>query len=147
MKASKYIIQVQGLSRDVSLTGVSLKNFILRVLRAEKVGSCGLTLVLARAPFIRALNKKFHYKDRPTDVLSFDLRLGSEPSGCLFADIIVSTDAAKSVSKSLCLPIKEELSRYIIHGILHLTGYDDRSKAKRIKMWKRQEELHKRIRL
>ena len=103
MKASKYKIQVKDLSRDVPLTGASLNNFILRILKAEKVGSCGLTLVLARAPFLKALNKKFHSSNRPTDVLSFDLKLGSEPSRSLFADIVVSTDAAKNVAKSLRL--------------------------------------------
>ena len=78
-----------------------------------------------------------------TDVLSFDLS-GDIKNGVLFGDIVVSVDSALRASKSLRIPFKEELTRYLIHGILHLTGYDDTTAFKKKKMWKRQEELIKR---
>lgn len=111
------------------------------VLKAQKVPHARVSVLLVSAPFIRRLNKKYLSKDRPTDVLSFDLKPCGVRTTCLFGDVVVSVDAAVRASKTFKIPLNEELCRYVIHGILHLTGYDDTTEIKRKKMWKRQEEL------
>ena len=120
----------------------SLEDLARKVLKAQKIRRASISVVLVDAPFMRSLNKRYLSKDRSTDVLSFDLKAlpGMRPV-CLFGDIVVSVDAADKASKTHNVPFRQELCRYIIHGILHLTGYDDRMRAERKKMWKRQEEL------
>jgi probable rRNA maturation factor len=137
-------VEVVKLHPGVPLSFIGLKRKILFVLKQEKISNAQLTCVLASDHFLRRLNKKFTTRDMPTDVLSFDLSCDIK-NGALFGDIVVSVDSAARVSKSLRLPFKEELMRYLIHGILHLTGYDDTTAFKKKKMWKRQEELLKEV--
>ncbi len=150
MKAVKnnpgIIVEVVNLHPGVPLSLIGLKKIIRSVLKQEKVTNAQLTFVFARDHFLRRLNKKFTTRDMDTDVLCFDIS-GDIKNGVLFGDIVVSVDSAARVSKSLRIPFKEELTRYLIHGILHLTGYDDTTAFKKKKMWKRQEGLMKKINL
>jgi probable rRNA maturation factor len=118
------------------LTPRSLLSRIKSLLRSEKFSSCQLAVVLISDPLIRRLNKKFMKKDRPTDVLAFDL--GTRQGHCA-GDVIVSMDTARRMARTLKISMNEELWRYIVHGILHLSGYDDTTPLKRKKMWARQE--------
>ena len=56
-------------------------------------------------------------------------------------DLVVSVDTARRVSKDLNIPFREELARYLVHGTLHLLGYDDKNKKDFERMLKRQEEI------
>lgn len=148
MKAVKnnpgIIVNVVKLHPGVPLSLIGLKRIIRSVLKQEKVTNAQLTFVLVSDHFLRRLNKKFTARDMDTDVLCFDIS-GDIKNGVLFGDVVVSVDSASRVSKSLRIPFKEELTRYLIHGILHLTGYDDTTVFKKKKMWKRQEELIKEV--
>ena len=119
----------------------SLEDFAKKVLKAQEIPAARISIILVAAPFMRSLNKKYLSKDRFTDVLSFDLRSPAGRSACLFGDVVVSVDAADKASKTHGVPFRQEVCRYIIHGILHLVGFDDGTQAARKKMWKRQEEL------
>ena len=121
-----------------------MMRFIKRVLCAEKIRKADLCIVCADRRFVRQLNRRFSAKDADTDVLSFDLSQGEFKSGYLTGDVVVSVDRAVSVASLLHLPFKEEICRYVLHGILHLAGYDDLTAGKKKKMWKRQEYLLKR---
>ncbi|MFH1692462.1 MAG: rRNA maturation RNase YbeY [Candidatus Omnitrophota bacterium] len=134
-------ISAKGLRQGLPFSSKSARNFIEKILKKENICLAHLTIVLASNAFVRTLNKKFLSKDEYTDCLAFDLKPKAWPRDCLFGDVVISVDAARIASKQNLLPFKEELSRYIIHGILHLTGFDDTTSLSRKKMWKRQEEL------
>ncbi|TAN61585.1 rRNA maturation RNase YbeY [bacterium] len=68
---------------------------------------------------MRALNKKFRRIDKPTDVLSFPM----DESGML-GDIAISVDKVVLQAKEFGVSFEEELARLLIHGLLHLIGYD-----------------------
>ena len=87
---------------------------------------------------IRRLNKKFLNHDHVTDVISFGLNEKD-----LLGEIVVSADTARRVSEELRIPFKEELARYLVHGTLHLLGYDDKNKKEFQRMHARQEEILK----
>lgn len=116
---------------------------IKTLLRSEKFRSCQLSVVLVSDPFIRRLNRRYKKRDRFTDVLAFDL---GTRQGYLAGDVIVSVDTARRMARTLKLSVKEEVWRYIVHGILHLAGYDDTTPPKRKKMWQRQEAIVQRRR-
>lgn len=119
-----------------------IKKVIRHVLEAEKIISAELTLLFAGTAFMRRLNKRYVGGDSATDVLAFDMSEGAGAHG-VFGDIVVCVDVARSVSKELAVPFDEEVRRYLIHGVLHLLGYDDGTARQRLSMRKRQEELVK----
>lgn len=90
--------------------------------------------------FIRKLNRKYLKRNSPTDVIAFNLtEAGSKD--ILMADIVISTDVALANSKLFGTTPVEELYLYIIHGLLHLLGYQDKTLSQRRIMENRQSEL------
>ncbi len=79
--------------------------------------------------FIKTLNNKYRGIDKPTDVLSFSLQEGvvKSPeieSDKLLGDIIISVETAQRQADNLKHSMERELTVLLIHGLLHLTGYD-----------------------
>jgi len=79
--------------------------------------------------FIRSLNTKYRGIDKPTDVLSFSLQEGAikypeVESDKLLGDIIISVETAQRQADTINHTIEKELAVLLIHGLLHLTGYD-----------------------
>ena len=120
-----------------------VKKIALSILKpGGSSGRAELELVFLDNAQIKPLNKKFKGEDRPTDVLSFDLGAGT---GSFFGNIYISVDKALENSKIFETTLQEEFILYIIHGILHLTGYDDETKKERVKMEARQEILLRKL--
>ena len=87
------------------------------------------TIMFVRDPVMRKLNREYRNIDRPTDVLSFPSRdEGSAPdrfADALFlGDVIVSADTALRQAREAGHTMEREVSELVIHGILHLCGYD-----------------------
>lgn len=79
-------------------------------------------------PRIKTLNRKYLKHNYATDVLAFNLTsscLGRSRGLC--GEVIVSADTARRQSKVFGMTVADELLLYIIHGILHLLGFDDHS--------------------
>ncbi len=106
------------------------------MLTAEKTHgwSIGVSLVSDRR--IRVINKQYLKHDYATDVIAFGY-------GDKLGDIVVSKDTARRMAKELGIPYQEELARYIVHGTLHLLGYDDKKKQDKTRMHQRQEKILK----
>ena len=79
------------------------------------------------------LNESFLHHQGPTDVISFDY-YEKGPPGELWGEIIVCTDEAILQARRFRTTWQSELVRYIVHGILHLNGYDDRVPKERNRM-------------
>jgi probable rRNA maturation factor len=98
---------------------------------------------------IRQLNKEFRNNDYPTDVLSFPQNSDEDPyipDEIILGDIAISLDKAKIQAKEHGLSFKEEIILLLIHGILHLLGYDHEiSEQEEIKMRNKTRELFKDI--
>ena len=116
---------------------VALKT--LRILKANLSGE--LSIVYVDNKTIQELNSRFLGESGPTDVLCFDLSGG----GRLTADIVISTEAAWGNSRLYRTSPSEEVSRYLIHGILHLLGFDDRKKKDRMRMQRKVGQILRRI--
>ena len=67
---------------------------------------------------IRELNKKFRHKDKPTDVLSFNY------DGKLLGDVIISRETTRRNAQRYGVTYGDEVKRLVIHGALHILGYD-----------------------
>lgn len=78
-------------------------------------------MVFVGSRFIRMINRKYLSHDEVTDVVSFPLGPDPGPHG----EIYVNLDRAASQARQYDVPVRTETRRLIIHGLLHLLGYDD----------------------
>jgi probable rRNA maturation factor len=97
-----------------------------------------LSLVICSDKEIRKLNKFYRYKDKATDVLSFSQIEGEArgSGGQILGDIVISSETLKRQAIEYGVTNYEELCRLLVHGVLHLCGYDHEkvSKKERLKM-------------
>ena len=92
-----------------------------------------VTVVLCDDEEIRLLNKRYRDKDKATDVLSFDVGDGVS-EGEPFGDIVVSVETARRQARTYDAPLVEEMQRLIVHGTLHLCGYDHHERKEAARM-------------
>jgi len=95
---------------------------------------------------IARLNQEYLGHQGATDVISFGFASGGKRGGVI-GDIYICPGVARSNARSQGLRVTEELLRLVIHGTLHVLGYDHPSGAARMKskMWRRQENILARI--
>lgn len=85
-----------------------------------------LSIAIVDDSTIHVLNRQYLQHDYPTDVLSFVL--GQQP-GKLEGEVIVGADTAVAQSRQYAVSPANELLLYVIHGVLHLVGFDDKTPA------------------
>lgn len=87
---------------------------------------CELSLVLTDDPDIQHLNRTYRGKDRPTNVLSFPMQEGefSNVTPGLLGDVVISVDTAQREAAQAGISLDERMSQLLVHGILHLVGFD-----------------------
>ncbi len=102
-----------------------------------KPEEAGIAIHLVAAPEMTRVNEQFLKHAGSTDVITFDY---SDPDshGLLSGELFICLDEARINAKRFRTTWQSELARYLIHGLLHLQGYDDRVPSKRRKM-KREE--------
>ena len=111
------------------------------VLEEEGISRATLSIAVVSDRAIRQLNRRYLQHDYATDVISFLLDSGT---GWLSGEIVVSADTAATQAPQYGLPPEDELLLYVIHGTLHLVGFDDTTPAARRKMQARQRRyLHR----
>jgi probable rRNA maturation factor len=98
-----------------------------------------LSLAFVSDRTIRSLNRRFLKRNHVTDVLAFDYREKGKRAKRLEGEVIISTDTAVRQARKFGTGVKQELTLYIIHGILHLLGYDDH-RPKDIKRMRAKEQ-------
>lgn len=89
---------------------------------------------------IHEVNRKFLDHDHPTDVISFDYGEG-EDGDAGDGEVIVSAEKAVEVASALGRDPKNELILYVVHGVLHLRGYDDKGPDQEAAMRQRETEV------
>lgn len=98
-----------------------------------------ISIVLADDAQIRILNRMYRGKDRPTDVLSFSQLEGEELiSGCedmtTLGDVVISVETAERQAAERAHSLEDELDVLVVHGVLHLLGYDDETEPEGVEM-------------
>jgi len=124
-----------------------------RLMRAAGLAECELSLTLTTDRAIRRLNRDFRGIDEPTDVLSFSQieQAGAKPPdpssvknrpGLPVGDVVISIDTALRQAREFHVTPSSRLRRLLVHGFLHLIGYDhERSAADARRMFARERSL------
>jgi probable rRNA maturation factor len=131
------MILIADLQDAIPLPLAKLKRLAQRVIARETLGPGNLSVAFVDRATMRRVNRRFLKHDFDTDVLAFPL------DGDLIGEIVISPEYARGEAKRRGLPVAEEIARYLVHGILHLAGYDDHDPKAKAKMWKRQESYLK----
>ncbi len=106
------------------------------MLRALGRQDAELSILLCDDSVIHALNRAYRGRDRPTDVLAFAMREGEggSVSDHVLGDVVISIDTARSQAHGGGRTIAEEVTTLLAHGLLHLLGYDHRTRAEERRM-------------
>jgi probable rRNA maturation factor len=140
-------ISVRNLQRKIKVDLSLLKEVTGRTLRdlGYESAECGVLLVNDRR--ITELNRTFRKVAAPTDVLAFSMQEGQRVQGSpnLLGDVVISAERALSQAMDRGHSLERELSFLLVHGLLHLLGWDDTTKADRRKMLQAQEKILKKI--
>ena len=126
-KATVVVVNAQRVLPVKTVSIARLARHALRRLGICSVGTFAITFIDSQR--MRTLNRRFRRHDRLTDVLSF--RYDGEP---IVGEILIAPAAAQGYAKRHRVPYLEELSRYVIHGLLHWVGHDDRTRGEQRKM-------------
>jgi probable rRNA maturation factor len=109
-----------------------LRNLVRTVLEGEKVTDYEISLAFVDNSTIHRLNKRFLDHDEPTDVLTFPL---SEPKAKKLAgELVLGAEVALEQANERGHDVQVELALYVIHGLLHLCGFDDKDPESTKKM-------------
>ncbi|HYC52936.1 MAG TPA: rRNA maturation RNase YbeY [Gemmatimonadaceae bacterium] len=112
------------------------------VLRAERVRDAMLSVTFLSTAAMTRLNKRHLRRNRPTDVIAFGFRRTAR-SAPVIGDVYIAPEVARASAASNGISVREELVRLVVHGTLHVLGYDHPESEAREKsrMWRRQERL------
>ena len=103
-----------------------------------------LSVLITDDSGIRTLNRDYRGKDSATDVLSFPLQNDNAvPAQPMLGDVVISVDTAERQAVQYGVNLEQELARLLIHGILHLVGYDHENVPDEevLRMQRREDQL------
>jgi len=143
-------ITITNLQNKIRISQRLISSSAKIILSAENCPQKRLSLTISTDKKIRELNRRFLGKDCATDVLAFSFvegKLSKINPYSLLGDVIVSADTAFSNAEIYKTSPREELILYIIHGILHLLGYDDITPAKRRLMRKKERYYLRKLKI
>jgi probable rRNA maturation factor len=133
-------LSIANRQRDCCIDGIRLRR-VLRHHLEHALGRAGydLTVHLVSATRMAEINERHLNHTGPTDVITFDY--GESGTDGLWGEVLVCPAVAVEQARVYGTSWQEEVLRYIVHGLLHLCGYDDRRPADR-RIMKREEDRH-----
>ena len=142
MPAARIVTHVSSTVRRPGISAAKTRQLVETTLRAERINNAEISIAFVGRQGIARINRKYLGHEGPTDVISFGM--GSTAPGVpLVADIYVCPDVARQNAKRTGVPEREEIARLVIHGTLHVAGYDHPEGERRMQsvMWKKQERI------
>ena len=122
------------------VSAANVKRTAQKILRLVGQNNAELSLALVGNDEIRELNRKYRNKPTPTDVLSFPADESAGLHARLLGDVIISVEQAEIQAKQARRTLEAEVEWLLIHGILHLLGYDHERSAKEAKIMRALEK-------
>lgn len=113
-----------------------IRYWLSKVARKEKHSIIELNYIFCSDEHLLQINNDYLKHDYYTDIITFD---NSEKKGSIEGDIFISIDRVRENAASQKSSIKDELHRVMVHGLLHLTGYKDKTAAEKETMRKKED--------
>jgi probable rRNA maturation factor len=133
-------ITLKNLQNKLPIHTGKIKKLILRVIKGEQVKESGwINICFVDNAQIKKFNAKFLKTKSSTDVLAFNLSEKKERK-IILADIMISTQEALKQAANFKTTPDYELSLYVVHGLLHILGFNDRSRGEKKLMRKKESQ-------
>ena len=132
-----FVIDVADRQTALQVDQRQIVQAVEMILRDAAVARTEISVAVVDDPTIRQLNRQYLNHDYATDVLSFAFERDRD---LLEGEVIVSADTAASRAADFGWTAAEELLLYVIHGALHLVGYDDGTSDERAEMRARERD-------
>jgi rRNA maturation RNase YbeY len=117
----------------------SYESWVKNVISSEGKKTGEISFIFCNDEYLLEINQKYLDHDTYTDIISFDASIGNILNG----DIFISTERVSENADSYEVEFSEELKRVIIHGVLHLCGYKDKTPEEEKLMREKEEEKMK----
>ena len=130
--------EIAFLKKGIAFRFVGAKKtskWLTRIATAENSKLDSLTYIFASDPFVAGLNRKYLRHNTYTDILTFDY----SERGSITGEIYISIARVRENAKAFNEPFTRELRRVIVHGLLHLLGYDDSTPRLAARMRRKEE--------
>jgi probable rRNA maturation factor len=131
-------ISIAAPQESVPIDRAAVRAAVRAVLDGEEVADYEVSLAFVDDATIHRLNKQFLQHDEPTDVLTFPLSDAGAKK--LSGELVIGAEVARARAAELGHDVQAELALYVIHGLLHLCGYNDHEPDDAAAM--RQRERH-----
>jgi probable rRNA maturation factor len=115
-----------------------LRRWLENAIREENWVPGAINFIICNDEYLYKMNRKYLKQKTLTDILTFPM---AEDGNTVSADIYISIERIRDNSKKYRQQVKKELARVMIHGILHLIGYDDHNEEG-VKKIREKEELY-----
>jgi probable rRNA maturation factor len=126
----------------LTLDEVQLASLARHTLTEEDVDEgAELSVLFVESDHIRKLNNRFAGDDYPTDVLAFPMMEDDEEGSLLLGDVVICPQIAEKNAAELGHDLDHELAALVVHGTLHLLGYDHQRPEDKVKMDARSQEI------
>lgn len=122
----------------------SIRRTLGRILLLLGLPDAEVNVLFTGVRAMRTLNRRYRGKDRPTDVLSFSFREGAFPQvqPDLLGDIVIAVPVAERQAREQGHALGREIERLLVHGVLHLAGYDhEKNAAAALRMRRKELQL------
>jgi len=138
-------IQIENQQKRIKIDKRKIRIKVTRLLELMDCANKEISITLVDDETIQRINKQYLSKDRPTNVISFSLQEGEygDINPEILGDVVISVDTAQDDAEKGNLSFDEEILFLIIHGLLHLLGYnhENTSKANALRMKQKEKEL------
>lgn len=131
-------VRVANQQETLPLDFEQLRKAVRAALAGSEIRKAKICIAVVDDATIARLNKQFLDHDGPTDVLSFPME---ERPGWVEAEVVVSAETAQREAAGYGWGPHDELLLYVVHGVLHLAGYDDHSPGDEAAMRRRESEV------
>ena len=138
----RHIVDIDVNRPVASLSSRDARRVVETVLRLERVPNALVSVAFVSNGRIASLNRRHLGSSGATDVISFPF-VAVTKRGPVVGDVYIAPDVARSNARERRVPVREEIVRLLVHGTLHVLGYDhpENGDRERSTMWKRQERL------
>lgn len=139
-------IDISSSVRRLTVSRALVRKAATAALRSERVRDAMLSITFVSRPTISRLNRRYLGLHGATDVISFGLgRVGRR--GAVIGDVYICVEVARDNARRQGIGAGEELLRLVVHGTLHVLGYDHPSDESRTtsRMWRKQERILARV--
>jgi len=134
-------VHMQTHVRRVTFDQARLDRLARAILSDVGEASAELGILFVGDQRMRSLNRQYRGKDRSTDVLAFAMREAPHSSADLLGDVVIAVPTAVRQAKQGQRSLDEELTVLLVHGILHLCGYDHERSEKAARRMHRRERM------